>query len=251
MADLDSRVTTIEYKLNGIAALLTMPPTNTPHYPADIIDLGNWKLTTPYLGHNGDLIEVTQPQLATYSDPGFCATPDGTAVIFDVHHGAAHTKHSLNPRMELREMLGGKLAAWNPHDGAHLLSVSGYVDLLTTTRPITVLGQVHDGSDDICTFRLEDTKLYRTSGNDTHNALITPTLDLGTLYNLSFVVSGGLIHTYYNSMETIAPLPVPSGADGWYFRAGAYLQSNSVAAPKATPNEHTTVAITHLSVVHS
>ena len=85
------------------------PDTNAPgtlQYPADLLDLTNWKITLP-IGSSGSPTEIKQPQLDTYSvDPYFKLTTAKDGVQFRAHCGGTTTSGSSYPRSELREMTG-------------------------------------------------------------------------------------------------------------------------------------------------
>jgi hypothetical protein len=251
---METRMTTVENKLAAMGAALDGGNAPMPIVPADLLNLDNWKWTLPVLDPiSGRAEEILQPELANFSDHAFCANPDGPGVRCRVYHGdKGVTKTSLNPRSEGREMLGALLAAWNPTSGTHLLSVSTSVTHQTTVKPHNVLGQIHDGASDVCTFRLEGTTLYRSNGNTAHDATITKGYVLGDKLNLSFLVSAGKIRTFFNGAAAGVPdLSVPSGASGWYFRAGNYLQSNPTTAPTESPDAYSDVVLFDVAVFHA
>jgi len=238
----------LETKLAAMGAALGV---NEPLVilPADLLNLTNWKLTTPYKDMStGNAEEILQPELSTFDDVQFRANPDGRGVLFRVNHGdSGTTPSSQNKRMELREMNGSALASWSPGKGTHLLSTSCSVPVLTDGLAV-VLGQIHDKSDDIAVWRLEDGTLYRTNGNSSHDAVIAKGLPSGSVLNLSFLVSGGMIRTFYNGAAAPVPdLPVPAAAMGWYFKTGNYLQS---AGKTTDPHAGATVIVYDVAVFH-
>jgi hypothetical protein len=107
-----------------------------PTVPAQVLDLTNWKLTTPAKNSNGDALEVSQPALATYRNASFFDIgPKGVGVLFTAAAGGATTSGSSYPRSELREMTGGEAAVEcgraNPViDDRHAMAVGEVADLV-------------------------------------------------------------------------------------------------------------------------
>src|SRR5689334_15833372 len=94
-------------------------------YPADVLDLVNWKITLP-VGAAEKPTEVKQPALATFSDPKFfhpVVTPFGEGVACRAPVNGVTTGGSANPRAELREMVKAALAVWSSSTGWHALTV--------------------------------------------------------------------------------------------------------------------------------
>ena len=118
-------------------------------FPADVIDLRSWKVTLP-VRDGGKLLEVAQPELATYAHDSFFTVNAGKdGVRFRVFHGGATTGNSKNPRTELREMRAdGSRAEWSMATGSHRMEIRGRVNRLTEVKPHVVIGQIHGGSDD-------------------------------------------------------------------------------------------------------
>src|SRR5207253_8321336 len=126
-------------------------------------------------------VTVAQPDLATYSsDPSFAIR--GCAVLFQAPVDAATTPHSKYPRSELREMTNGgrSKAAWSSSVGRHELDVDLAFVRLPADKLHVVGAQVHDGSDDITTLRLEGSKLWISDGDHSHGSLATDSYRLGT-----------------------------------------------------------------------
>jgi hypothetical protein len=205
-------------------------------YPANILDLTNWKITLPIDANGtqtGTATEVTQPKLDTFSIyPYFRDDTDYSGVIFNANCGGATTSGSGYPRSELREMTnnGTVLASWTSSTGTSTMEIDQTVTHLPDVKNQIVVGQIHGASDDIITFRLEGTHLYMD-----HNGTAGNTLDsnyaLGTRFKAKFIVSNNTVQSYYNGVlkETY-----PITFSGAYFKAGAYVQSSCQGSKQVT-----------------
>lgn len=78
---------------------------------------------------------------------------------------------------------------------------------LTTVKPQTVVGQIHDADDDVTVFRVEGNnpggvsttaKIYITDGDNTHGYLLDSNYTLGTLFTVKIIVANGVISYEYN-----------------------------------------------------
>lgn len=202
-------------------------------YPADVLDLSNWKETLP-TGSEGDPTEITQPELATYSNaPWFTANSTCDAVQFRASVDGVTTSGSGYPRSELREMTdnGSEEAGWSATEGTHTMTIDEAITELPADKPEVVAGQIHDDSDDVTVFRLEDHSLYITNGDTTHYKLVTDDYALGTRFQAKFVAAGGQIKAYYNGTLEAT---IDDDDSGLYFKAGAYVQAN---CDKSSPCE--------------
>ena len=227
-------------------------------YPADVLNLTNWKITLPIAGSSSTSpLEILQPQLATYTiDPWFHLNTAKDGVVFHVNHGGVSTSNSSNPRSELREMAnGGKdQASWSSTSGTNTMTIKQKVTHLTDVKPQVVVGQIHNSSDDITVFRMEgnggsSASLYITDGNTTHAYKITDSYTLGTVFTVKFEVAGGTIKYYYN--DQLLPYSQNKSGSGWYFKAGNYLQSNPSTAPSESTSAYSEVEIDDLQVTHN
>jgi hypothetical protein len=219
-----------------------------PTYPADILDLTDWKLTLP-IGSAGSPTEIRQPALRTFSmPPYFSLDTAGTGVLFRAHAGGVTTSNSGYPRSELREMTaaGSQNAAWSTTSGTHTITITQTITHLPVAKPHVVAGQIHDASDDVVMVRLEGTNLFVEGGGDdlgTLNAAYT----LGTRFTVRLVATGGRIRVYYEDLVT-PKVDVARSATDCYFKAGAYTQSNP--AQGDDPTAYGEVVIHALTVTH-
>ncbi|WP_030559854.1 polysaccharide lyase family 7 protein [Streptomyces aureocirculatus] len=219
-------------------------------YPAQQLDLTNWKVTLP-TGAEESPTEIKQPALATFSsDPWFRVNSACTGVQFRAAVNGVTTPGSSYPRSELREMTsnGTSNAAWSATSGTHTLTFREAFNKLPADKPQVVGAQIHDGNDDVTTFRLEGTSLYITKGDDSHHKLVTSNYALNTVYEGKFVVSGGKIMAYYNG---VLQTTISHTASGNYFKAGAYTQANCGNSSPCGSSNYGQVSVYKLQVVHS
>ncbi|MFJ1996771.1 polysaccharide lyase family 7 protein [Streptomyces asiaticus] len=219
-------------------------------YPADVLDLTNWKLTLP-TGEDEDPTDITQPALATFSaKPWFQVTGNCDAVRFRSAVNGVTTGGSDYPRAELREMTddGAEEAGWSATEGTHTLVVKEAFTALPKEKPHLVGAQIHGGDDDVTVFRLEGSKLYITDGDDAHHHLVTDDYELGTEFEAKFVARNGKIDAYYNGQRETT---ISSDGDTNYFKAGAYTQANCGNSDPCDDDNYGEVRISSLKATHS
>ncbi|PFG32353.1 polysaccharide lyase family 7 protein [Sanguibacter antarcticus] len=219
-------------------------------YPAQKLDLTNWKVTLP-TGSDESPTEIKQPSLATYSvDPWFMVNSACTGVQFRAAVNGVTTSGSGYPRSELREMTssGTSNASWSASSGTHTMTFREAFNHLPEDKSHLVGAQIHDADDDVTVFRLEGTSLYITKGDDTHYKLVTSNYQLNTVYEGKFVVSSGSIKVYYNG---VLQTTIPHTASGNYFKAGAYTQANCDNSDPCSSSNYGQVTIYSLAVTHS
>jgi poly(beta-D-mannuronate) lyase len=194
--------------------------------PSDVLDLGNWKLTLPVdTDHPGKPDEITQPELATFVDAiHFHLDDTKTGVVFRAECGGVTTGGSSYPRSELREMTndGKDNATWSSSSGTHVMTLREAVVHLPVVKADVVAAQIHDASDDVIEIRLRDALLF-VEHNGTNYGTLNDAYVLGTPYDLEIRVTPGKLQVFYDGVQKVDR--AVSG-DGWYFRAGAYTQSN-------------------------
>jgi hypothetical protein len=222
-------------------------------YPANILNLTNWKITLPIDGSDGgsDADEVAQPALATYSiDPYFKNNSDNSGVIFRAHTGGATTSGSGYPRSELREMTnnGTTNASWSSSSGTHTMEIDEAITHLPVVKPHIVAGQIHDANDDVIVFRLENQKLFIDINGD-DGPTLTSSYVLGTRFKVKFVVAANQTKCYYNDVLMYTYNHTYSGA---YFKAGAYTQSSCTGTPGSSEScsAYGEVVIYNVTVTH-
>lgn len=217
-------------------------------YPADVVDLGRWKLQLP-AGEEEDPDEVKPPELSEFrSRPWFVATADCDAVRFRAPVDGVTTGGSGYPRSELREMEGEDEAEWSVDEGVHTMVIDQSITHLPKGKPHVVAGQIHGGDDDLTTFRLEGSKLYITNGDDAHHELVTSDYELGSRFTAKFVASDGEIKAY---VDDVLQTTIESDSSSAYFKVGAYTQANCENASPCTEDNYGEVVLHGLTVRHS
>jgi poly(beta-D-mannuronate) lyase len=219
--------------------------------PAELLDLGAWKLTLP-VGSDDEPDaprEVLQPELATFAmDPYFVLGPDGDRVVFHAHAGGVTTDNSGYPRSELREMTkgGADEAAWSTTSGVHSMTITQAITHLPEAKAHVVAGQIHDAEDDVVMIRLEDAHLFVEGGGE-ELATLDESYALGTIFTVRLSAHDGVIEVFYEDLDTPA-LTLDRATDGCYFKAGVYTQSNE--AQGDAPTAYGEVEILELDVTH-
>ena len=204
------------------------------------IDLAPWKLTLP-VGDGGRAREILPAELATFSiDPWFRRLPDGLAFRAPVE--GAVTKGSSYPRSELRE----HGAAWSTSEGVHQMTIRQAILKTPSKKPHVVAGQIHDAKDDVVMIRLEGKRLF-VEGGGKDLGLLEADYALGTEFVVRLVASAGRIRVYYRDLET-PKVDVARRAEGCYFKAGVYTQSNLAKGDAA--GEYGEVVIRELTLAH-
>jgi hypothetical protein len=195
------------------------------------IDLSNWKLTLP-VGGKGKPTEIKQPALATYTGPHFLRI--GNTLMFIAPTDGVTTKNSKNPRCELRQMSGDKLAAWSSTVGRNTMTVELSVDVLPIgPKPHVVVAQIHDGGDDVTVFRVEGSttdrgraSIWITDGDSTRGFMLTDNYRLGERIQVGFDIADGVIRYTFNG-ATVDYWQAKK-VTGCYFKTGCYNQSGGI-----------------------
>lgn len=225
-------------------------PTETdgpaPSLPGELLDLSRWKLTLPT--GDGEPEEIFPPALLTFEQPPqFWLDAAIPAVVFRAEAGGVTTSGSSYPRSELRELADGReLAAWSTTSGRHVMTIRQAIIATPPVKPHVVAGQIHDADDDLVMIRLEGEHLF-VEGDGDELGDLDPAYVLGTEFTVSIAVEDGTIDIYYDDPTTPA-VSVQRDADGCYFKAGAYTQSNLEQGDAA--DAYGEVAIRELLVEH-
>lgn len=206
-------------------------------YPADVLDLSNWKITLPVQQtafpffenekKSSQPLEIRQPELATYKlDPWFTVTPDKKGVVFRAAINALSTGNSNYPRSELREMTsdGKKEILWPSTSGTHTLFLDQAITAVPKNKPEIVAGQIHGDNDDIITVRLDAPKLYLARGKS-NLATLDENYTLGKRFTIKFVIRNGQVMVYYND-NSVPVHTLEKKVKMAYFKVGVYPQSN-------------------------
>ena len=144
-------------------------------------------------------------------------------MVFTAPVDGVTTRNSCYPRSELREMNGEQEASWSNGSGTHTLRATEAVTELPPSKPELVTAQIHGGDDDIMQIRLEGRHLMVQYDDGAKQVTLDSDYQLGTPYDIEIVAAENSVQVGYNG-EQKADLPL-SGST-WYFKAGAYVQSN-------------------------
>ena len=195
----------------------------TAKLPGDVLDLADWYLTLP-TGKAGDPDTVEQPALGKLTNEFFKVDGSGDGIVFSARGDGVTTKNSHFPRSELREMNGSEKAAWSNTSGTHTLDVCEAITKVPSAKPEVVGAQIHDDKDDVLQIRLEGQKLMVQYDDGKSEQPLDENYQLGTPYNVRIIAADSKVEVLYNGQKK-AELPL-SGS-GWYWKVGAYVQSNS------------------------
>jgi poly(beta-D-mannuronate) lyase len=223
LADIDS----ITFRLSAPSTGSDDPdiPPGDAQYPADVFDMSIFKVTLP-IGSQGSPTEIKPPDILTYvHDDYFHLNEARNGVVFMAHCGGVSTSNSGYPRSELREMTSsGDRAAWSTSSGTHTMWVKQAVTHLPDLKRHVTCAQIHGSDDDIMQIRLEHSKLFiEWDGND--GPALETDYQLGTVFTVKLVASGGKIDVYYNESTTSSG-SYSTSQSGCYFKAGCYTQAS-------------------------
>jgi hypothetical protein len=192
-------------------------------YPAQVIDLRPWKLTTPF-GKEDHPTEIKQPGLNRYADSR-CFFVRGDAVVFRVTGSGVTTSGSSYPRTELREMDGSDKASWSTRDPFNLEA-----EYMVKGNAKVVIAQIHDADDDLVMVSVEGSKVVAefSKGKGKGSEKVTiGTVGLGTWFTASIGADDGAVWVKLNGQIKVKRTRSRSGC---YAKAGAYLQSDKSTA---------------------
>lgn len=250
----------------------TRPPSEVG-YPADVLDLRNWKLTLPVDGDSDDRAdEIRQPCLAVacydpsrkmYDNPDFKVpfssvwfhvTDNSDGVVFRAPVNGATTSGSENARSELRELApadedGDEVEArWsNKGNAVHTMEVEQAILATPRRYPSVVTAQIHNDDDDVILIKYREGRLFADADRGDFDETLDENYRLGTRFKLRIQATKGLIRVTYNDTKTVV---YKKASDTMYFKAGVYNQSNMEKYPDEAPNSYGEVVIYKLKVTH-
>ena len=128
------------------------------------IDYGRWYLTLPidkdgkFKGEPKTVSPLTKDFVSDY----FYYDSKLDLLLFVTPYNGVTTENSENPRSELREMLGGKKAAWKIKDGKTLKAGLMVLELpyIGDVWARVVIGQFHGPSDELCRLYYDNGVIY-------------------------------------------------------------------------------------------
>jgi hypothetical protein len=194
--------------------------------PGQNFDLSNFKLQTPLSDGNGGILEVPQPQLATYTSSNFFTAGDGAMVFWCPDNGAT-TGGTSFPRSELRD-----LSEWTFTDGIHHVETATCKVLQQPSTGEIIIGQIHGPSSGTEALKLRWTNGtiqlgYKTSVNGTEQKVTITTANLGDLLNYTLEEQNHVITATVNGHSVSRTLDSSWNTQQMYFKAGDYNQDNS------------------------
>jgi len=250
----------------------TRPPSEVG-YPADVLNLRNWKLTLPVDG-DGDkrADEIRQPCLAVacynpkrkmydnpefkvpFSSVWFHVTDNRAGVVFRAPVNGATTSGSENARSELRELApatkdGDEVEArWsNKGPAVHTMELEQAITSTPRRYPSVVFAQIHNDDDDVILIKYREGRLFADADRGDFDETLDDNYRLGTRFKLRIQATRGLIRVTYNNSKTVV---YKKASDTMYFKAGVYNQSNLEKYPDESPNSYGEVVIYQLKVTH-
>jgi len=210
------------------------------------IDLNSWKLTLDVEDPEDKRkpLEILPPQLLKFLHPHFIKTEAG--ITFKAECGGKTTRGSKYPRSELRELTGDKLSGWQMNQGTHEMIWTCAVTHLPKVKSQVVVGQIHDGDDDVIEIRHTD-NYVEVIHDDKHYGKLITGYKLGDTYTASISVRNGIIYIF--SGKTTIAVSTAQKAKNCYFKLGCYVQSNPTKGDD--PKDYGEVRLYALRVVHT
>jgi len=195
-----------------------------------------------------DNLYATKAEVDTNGMKVFRLNAGKNGVVFTAPIDGFHSANSQYARSELREMkdTNWTKGAWSNKTGTHTMELTQSIDKIPVVKPHLCAAQIHDGADDVLQIRLEGTKLMAAHTDGNVKLSLDDNYKLGTKYSVKIVAANSKIVVTYNGSKTVE---LPLSGTGWYFKTGAYVQSNIEKGDKAgTVGE---VTIYSVKVTHS
>ena len=192
-------------------------------FPGELIDTNEWYLTLP-TGKKGKPDLVQGADLAGYHSKFFALNESRDGIVFTANAGGTTTTNSKYPRSELREMNGDEKAGWDGRKGTHTMVLDQAITATPSAKPDVVAGQIHATSDDLMQIHLSGKLLTVTYADGKKKVTLDDDYRLGTRFTVKIESSGGRVKVWYNGQQK-CDLAITSSRN--YFKAGAYLQSNT------------------------
>jgi len=172
------------------------------------------------------------------------APDSGQGVVFSAYVNGSHTSGSEYPRTELREYTSkGEPASWSNTVCTHTLTVRHAYTHLPEKRPEIVGAQILSGGGEVLQVRLNNPNIvvYGPGGNP----VIEPKYTLGTAVTVEVVAANGGIQV---SLDGEVKYKIAHSGSGWYFKTGAYVQSN---LNYDDPSQYGEVLVYNVTVAHT
>jgi hypothetical protein len=143
-------------------------------------------------------------------------------------------------------MIKDEKAAWTMNKGEHLMKWTCALTHLPTAKPQVVVGQIHDGEDDVIELRHTKDYLEVIHDDKSFGKLLTG-YRLGDVYEASITVKKGVIYVFAG--QTTVTVSSAKNAKNCYFKIGCYTQSNTSKGDAA--DAYGCVRLYSLSVEHT
>jgi Alginate lyase/Chitobiase/beta-hexosaminidase C-terminal domain len=197
--------------------------------PGQNFDLSIYKLQSPLTNAvSGGVLEVFQPQLATYTSNIFYTAADG-AMVFWVPTAGVPIAAGGYPRSELRQLApDGDWVLTN--NVGHLLTATCKI-LTNPPSGKTIFGQIHGTASDEIVKLLWDNGTVKASFETNYGATAffktNGTWNLGDTLSYSIQESNHLVIVTVNGIAVTNTLNSSWDVDTYYFKAGNYCQDKS------------------------
>jgi hypothetical protein len=93
-----------------------------------------------------------------------------------------------------------------------------------STKPDVIAGQIHGGADDVMQVHLSGSRLTVKYADGKEEFVLDDSYRLGERFRVKIVSSDGVVKVWHND-RLKGELPI--SGDGSYFKAGAYVNSNT------------------------
>jgi hypothetical protein len=224
---------------------------SSAQYPADVLNLSNWKLILPISRNlppkTNKATEIRQPELQTYvQSEYFRLNAAKNGVLFKAIAGGARTsQNTAYSRSELREMQGDgrQSAAWICTNTNRAMYLEQTLLHTTTNKPDVTIAQIHNSKNDSLMVKYfgpsfangstDIGKLEARFNNDTVTKLLDGAYKLGDRMTIDIgVTSGGNVTLNYKNLRSgvksiTDTVKLTSISGSCYFKAGIYIQACS------------------------
>jgi Ni/Co efflux regulator RcnB len=185
-----------------------------------------WTVMAPFSKKGSTTSPENLPILQAEKDPRYkdVLRLVGGAVSFRATADGTHSANSKYPRCELREMKdeAWSNAAWSNKTGTHTIEGTYAVTHTFKARPQLAFVQIHDGGDDVLQVSV-DRDTVALFYNDKKTRVELGTFKPGEKMKVKLVAKESKVEVYYNDEKRA---DVPKTGTSWYFKTGAYLQTN-------------------------
>ena len=261
----NSTATTATVTIGGVRGAFTVttvaPPAGTL-YPADVIDLNNWKLTLPVNSNgstSGSAAEILPKELI--GPPGYTSkymyTDAGGAVVFYAPTNGATTtpgEGSDNTRSELRELykMPSGPTEWTNSIGGTLTALCR-VDKTPAARKQVIIGQIHGVSSILVllvydeSLRSVEARYYNTPGGSTSKVTLASNVKIGDRIDYRIQWIGSTLSVTVNGKTDNRQTASSWNGVKVYFKAGAYSGTASGGNPAGDASQ---VSFFNLDIRH-